>query len=421
MLSAYAPLFRVPGALPFIAGTAFSRTGGAMFGVAVIVMISERRGSFGLAGAVSAVGLAVLAVAGPVLGRLVDKHGQRRVALPFVALSAVASAAVVACSALGAPAWTLFVLYGLSAVLPEPGPMSRARWAHIYHDEPDRLHTAMAFEQVADEASFVLGPVLAVLVSTLWFPEAGLVLATVLFTVGCVTFLSARATEPPVVPHGDRPGGLAIRRPGLLLVATALVMTGVIFGANEVIAVAFAKEYGSTSFSSVILGGFAAGSTVAGVVFGTRVFTSSLTRRLAIAAAAMFVLEVPALFAGGLWPLAVVMVVAGSATAPMLITSLSLSQKLVPRALVTEGMAVAVTGILIGISAGSAVGGWAIEAWGAQRAYAVPVAAGALALVIILVRFRHLERAEGASSGIPAPPAPPEGDLGTATTRDLPT
>ena len=60
------------------------------------------------------------------------------------------------------------------------------------------------------------------------------------------------------------------------------------------------------------------------------------------------------------------MFVAGSATAPLLITSLSLAQRLVPKALVTEGMAVAITGILIGISAGSAVGGWAIEAWGAQ-------------------------------------------------------
>ncbi len=214
MLSAYAPLFRVPGATRFIAGTALSRTGGAMFGVAVIVMLSERRGSFGLAGAVSAVGLLVLAIAGPVIGRLVDKHGQRRVALPFVLFSAVCGVTVAVLSWRDAPAWSLFVFYGLSAVLPEPGPMSRARWAHIYRDEPDRLHTAMSFEQVADEASFVVGPVLAVLVSTLWFPEAGLLVAELLFTAGMLAFLAARATEPPVVPHADRPGGLAVRRPG---------------------------------------------------------------------------------------------------------------------------------------------------------------------------------------------------------------
>ncbi|MGL5819035.1 MAG: MFS transporter [Phycicoccus sp.] len=397
VLTAYAPLFRVPGAAPFIAGTAISRSGGAMFGVAVIVMVSERRGSYGLAGAVSAVGIAVLAVAGPVLGRYIDRFGQRRVALPFVALSTSAGAGVVVCSALGAPVWTLFVLYGLSAVLPEPGPMSRARWAHVYADDPDRLHTAMAFEQVADEASFVMGPVLAVLAATLWFPEAGLVLAYLLFAIGCVTFLAARATEPPVVAHVDRPPGLAVRRPGVLVVAAALTMTGVIFGANEVVAVAYADERGATSFSSVVLGGFALGSTIAGLVFGARVFRMTLTRRLALAAAGMFVLELPALVAPGLWPLAVAMFVAGSATAPMLITSLSLAQRLVPRALVTEGMAVAVTGILIGISAGSAVGGWAVEAWGAQPAYAVPVVAGAVALAVILVRFRHLERAERAA------------------------
>ena len=129
-------------------------------------------------------------------------------------------------------------------------------------------------------------------------------------------------------------------------------------------------------------------------MFGSRVFRTTLTRRLLLAATGMFVLEVPALLVGGLWPLVVVMFVAGSATAPMLITSLSLAQKLVPAALVTEGMAVAITGILIGISGGSAVGGWAIEAWGAQPAYAVPVVAGGLALAIIAARYRHLERHE---------------------------
>lgn len=398
MLSAYAPLFRVPGAMRFIAGTSLSRTGGAMFGVAVIVMVSERRGSFGVAGAVSAVGVAVLAVAGPFIGRLVDKHGQRRVALPFVLFTAVCGALVAFFSWRDAPVWTLFLFYGLSAVLPEPGPMSRARWAHIFRDDPDRLHTAMSFEQVADEASFVLGPVLAVLVATLWFPEAGLIIAELLFTTGMVLFLAARATEPPVVPHADRPGGLAVRRPGLLLVSTALVMTGVIFGANEVIAVAYAKEQGETGFSSVILGAFALGSTLAGLAFGTRVFRSTMTRRLLIAAAGMFVLEIPALLVGGLWPLAAVMFVAGSATAPLLITSLSLAQRLVPKALVTEGMAVAITGILIGISAGSAVAGWAIEAWGAQPAYAVPIVAGGCALAIIAARYRSLERSELAAA-----------------------
>lgn len=399
MLSAYAPLFRVPGAVRFTIGAFCARLGAAMFGISVIVMVSERRDSYGLAGAVSAVGVAVLAIAGPVIGRLVDKHGQRRAGAPFVALSALGCLAVCAVSIGGAGAVWLFVCYALSAIVPQPGPMSRARWAHIYRDQPDRLHTAMSFEQVLEELTFVVGPVAAVVLATRILPEAGLAVAATLFALGMVAFLAARETEPPVVPHADRPVGLAIHRPGLLVVAAALVMTGVIFGANEVIAVAYAEAFGDKGFSSIILAFFAGGSTVSGLVLGLLPAARHLSRRLLLAALGMCVLEVPALLIFGLWPMALVMLVAGVATAPMLITSLTLSQHLVPRALVTEGMAVAVTGILIGISGGSAVAGWAIEAWGAQRAYAVPVTAGAVAVLLILGALPRLTRAEGTAGG----------------------
>ena len=215
-----------------------------------------------------------------------------------------------------------------------------------------------------------------------------------------LVFLTSRETEPPVVAHAERPVGLAIARPGVLAVAAALTMTGVILGANEVIAVAVADEAGRKGFSSVILALFAFGSMLAGIAFGTLVFRVTLTRRLLVAATAMVVLETPALVAGDLWMLALVMLVAGSATAPMLITSTTLTQKLVPPALVTEGMAVVVTGILVGISIGAAAGGWAIEAFGAQRAYAVPVAAGVVAVLAIGLRYLRIQRAELAG---PAP------------------
>ena len=119
MLSAYRPLLRVPGALAFIAGGALARIGGAMFGVSIIVMVSSRRGSFSLAGAITAVAVLVLAAAGPILGRLVDRFGQRRIVLPFAVWSTLCGFATVVLSWTGAPAWTLFLAYGLSAILPE--------------------------------------------------------------------------------------------------------------------------------------------------------------------------------------------------------------------------------------------------------------------------------------------------------------
>jgi MFS family permease len=307
MLSAYRPLFAVPGAPRFILGALISRVGGAMFGVAVIVMVSSRRDSYAIAGAISAVGVLVLAIAAPVLGRLIDKHGQRRIALPAILLTSVALFTTTWLSAVGAPLWTLFVAYAVSALLPEVGPMSRARWAHIMRDDPKGMHTAFAFEQVVEEFAFVVGPVLGVLAATTIAPEAGLVLAQILFAGGAILFLAARSTEPPVVPHEDRPPGLAINRPGMVIVPLVLFMVGVLFGANEVVAVAVSDEQGRKAFSSTILAAFALGSAISGIVVGTRDFTTSVIKRFVLLAAAMCVLQAPVLLTDNLWALVGIM------------------------------------------------------------------------------------------------------------------
>ena len=83
MLASYRPLFEVPGARVFITGGMIARSAGAMFGVATVAMIAARRDSYELAGAVMAVGMVALAVFAPFLGRLVDRYGQRRIAIPF--------------------------------------------------------------------------------------------------------------------------------------------------------------------------------------------------------------------------------------------------------------------------------------------------------------------------------------------------
>lgn len=353
-----------------------------MFGVAIIVAVSTRRDSYALAGAVSAVGVLVLAIAAPVLGRLVDKHGQRRVALPAIIATTFALLATVWASWSGAPVWALFVAYGASAMLPEVGPMSRARWAHLLRDDPEQLHTAYSLEQVLEEAAFVVGPVLGVLAATTLFPEAGLIVAEVMFMTGALIFLAARSTEPPVVPHSERPAGLAIQRSGMVVVAIVLFLVGVLFGANEVIAVAVADQAGAKAFSSTILAAFALGSAFSGLAFGTRTLGEGIVKRFILLGAAMCLLQAPVLLTSNLWALTAIMFVAGSATAPTLITALTLTQRIVPQALVTEGMAVAITGILVGISAGTAVAGLLIESVGGRASYLLPVAAAAVAAVV---------------------------------------
>ncbi|NUP37990.1 MAG: MFS transporter, partial [Streptomyces sp.] len=197
----YRRLFTVPGARAFTAGNLLARLPMGMFSVSAVVMIAGARGSYALAGAVTATGLAATAVVAPWTARLVDRHGQARIAVPATALAVLGSLALVLCVHLRAPAWTLFASYAATATTPNTGGMSRARWAHLLGGDDRALHTANSFEQAADELCFMLGPVLAAFLCGTFFPEAGTLAGAVLLMSGMLLFAAQRSTEPPVRPH----------------------------------------------------------------------------------------------------------------------------------------------------------------------------------------------------------------------------
>lgn len=78
---------------------------------------------------------------------------------------------------------------------------------------------------------------------------------------------------------------------------------------------------------------------------------------------------------GSLRVLAGALLVAGMATAPTMITNMTLVQGRTPEGRLNEGMTLAVTGLLGGIACGSAAGGWTAEHVSATAGYGVPVAA----------------------------------------------
>ncbi len=147
--------------------------------------------------------------------------------------------------------------------------MVRARWAHTLETERE-LGTAFAVEGIVDEVVFVVGPVVVTLLATAWAPQAGLVAALSVGTVGAVALSLQRATEPPA--HPREPGVLADPMPWALLVPLSLAGLGLgsLFGAAEVATVAVAGDAGRTSLAGLLLGAFALGSLLSGLVTGTR-------------------------------------------------------------------------------------------------------------------------------------------------------
>ncbi|GGS47795.1 MFS transporter [Streptomyces cinerochromogenes] len=375
----YRYLFALPGARRFTAGNLLARLPIGMFSVSAVVMIAGSRGSYALAGAVTATGLAATAVAGPLLARLVDRHGQARVALPATVVSVLGSLALLLCVRYDAPGWSLFAAYAGTAATPNIGGLSRARWAHLLRGEPGALHTANAFEQAADELCFMLGPALASFLTGAFFPEAGTLAAAVLLLAGMLLFTAQRATEPPPTPRSQGPSPL--RSPGIPPLLVCFAATGAVFGSMEVVTIAYADAQGHRAAAGAVLALQAAGSCAAGLAFGARKPEGvRFSWCLAAMAALMTLPWAAAGLAGSLWALAAALLVAGMATAPTMVTAMTLVQKRTPADRLNEGMSLMVTGLLTGIAAGSAAGGWAAEHLSPASAYAVPVAAATLAL-----------------------------------------
>lgn len=387
----YVRLFAPPGTVAFTLGNLLARLPMGMFTVSAVIMIAGSRGSYALAGAVTATGLAATALVGPLTARLVDRHGQARVALPATLIALLGSLSLVLCVATEAPDWTLFASYAATATTPNTGGMSRARWAHLFRTDPGALHTANSLEQALDELCFMLGPVLAAALCTTLFPEAGTLTGCVLLLTGMLLFTAQRSTEPPVwrAEAGAEREPAPLRLPGIPPLLLTFLATGAIFGSLEVITVGYADGQGHKAAAGAVLACQAAGSGVAGLAFGALSPRGPVKRRFLYcvgAMAALMTLPLLASSTGSLPLLAAALLVAGMATAPTMVTGMTLVQRTTPRSRLNEGMTLAVTALLGGVATGSAVGGWSVERLGPDGwAYTVPVSAALLALLVTAV------------------------------------
>ncbi|AIJ15503.1 MFS transporter [Streptomyces lividans] len=387
----YRRLLSTPGAQAFTIGNLAARLPMGMFSVSAVVMIAGTRGSYALAGAVTATGLAATALVAPWTARLVDRYGQARVAVPATLFAALGSVALLLCVRHGAPAWTLFAAYTATATTPNTGGMARARWAHLLEGDADALHTANSFEQATDELCYMFGPVLAAFLCTALFPEAGTLVGVVLLVTGMLLFTAQRATEPPARP---RPTAKApFRAPGIPSLLVVCLAMGGVFGAMEVVTIAFADAQGHRAAAGLVLALQAAGSCAAGLLYGAIRPAGPPEHRLPWCVAAMTaLLTLPLLAAslGGSLPLlALTLLIGGMATAPTMVTTMTLVQHRTPEGRLNEGMTLAVTGLLGGIACGSAAGGWTVEHVSPTAAYGIPATAAATALLLTLLPARR--------------------------------
>jgi MFS family permease len=406
MPNPYVEIFRAPGAKGFAAAGFVARMPMAMAPIGIVAMLSQTHGEFWLAGAVSATYALANALFAPQISRVVDRLGQSRVLIPTTVIAVAAFAVLMLAGAQHWPLWTLFAAALAAAVMPSYPAMIRARWSELFRDRPE-LNTAFAFESSADELVYIAGASLSVGLAVALFPEAGLLASTLFLALGGLAFIAQRRTEPAPLATVVGGGQSAIRQRPVQIITLALIFVGAIFATAEVSAVAITEKLGEPGAASLVIGVYAVGSFVVGLIVGALNLKLALEKQLAIALAVIAVTAWPLLFVDSVPMLALAVFLSGVAISPTFITAFGLIERRVPAAMLTEGITWVMTGIGIGMALGSFVTGWVVDTYGASNGFIVSVVAGALALLTVLLGQRTLA-GRGARSPAAAEPQPAE-------------
>lgn len=365
MANPYRELFKAPGSRAFVVAGMIARMPMSMTGIGLITMLAQLKGGYALAGAVAATFALATAFCAPQVSRMVDRFGQGRV-LPIAAgLGGGALLALLLCTRLQAPHWTLFLFAALAGCMPSIPAMIRARWTELYRGQP-QLQTAYALESVLDEVCFILGPPLSVGLCVAAFPEAGPLAALLMLAIGVTALVAQRATEPPVHPHEAEHDASIIRSLELQLLVLLMIAMGMIVGVVDVVSVAFAQQQGQPAAASIVLSVYAIGSCLAGIAFGALKLNIPLPRLFMYGGIATAVTTLPLLMASNILGLSLAVFVSGLFFAPTLIVAMALVENIVPPAKLTEGLTWLVTGVSIGVAIGAASSGWLVDAFGAR-------------------------------------------------------
>jgi len=379
VLASYRRVFAHPGALAFSVTGLVARLPISMMTLGIVLLVSSLSGSYGLAGQVSAAYIIGNAAFALPHGRLADRFGQGRVLYADSVVFALAGGLMITSIT---DEWSLPWPHLLGALagasIPQIGTMVRSRWAHLLRVDRER-HTAFAVESVADEVVFVSGPVLVIFLSTAWAPQAGLIVAVVVGTVGSLGLAAQRRTEPPAHPRDPA----VARSPmpwGLLVPLTVgAVALGSLFGALEVASVAFADDAGHKAVSGLMLGAFSMGSLLAGVAAGALVWRRGPLPRARIGMGILAVGTLPLPFLPGLVIVTMALFLTGLALAPTLIALFSLIEASVPRERLNEAMGFVQTGVGAGIAPGAWLAGVVADEHGGSAAYWVCTVSAVLA------------------------------------------
>ena len=411
----YAELLRMPHTARFSIGSVIACMPFPMVGMTITISVQHYYGNYSLAGVLTAIQAIALAVSSPLLGKLVDKFGQRQVSIPTILVWIVAAIALTTSITNRAPVWVLYCLTPFLAAIPPWGAMSRARWTTMLKGDRERTDRALSLSGVFDECMWIIGnplaSTLAVISGLLAFSFTG-----VCVVIGALMFLTELTTEPKsqtqlareAEARGDdeqtvqaavdraiadsRAGKKeSIWGPGLIAVCVTWFSLGAFQSASNISIIAFATEANMKQYTGFVFACFSFSSLCGALVYGAKNWTIPLWKRFYFCLIVVNLGVGTFMFAKHLWVIMIIYLLIGVCQAPTWINGNQLMLHLVPPTRFTEGVAWMGAMNSIGSSAGSAIAGVFIDHMGSHGGFLMATVLAITSLAIAFVGFRQIK------------------------------
>jgi MFS family permease len=333
-----------------------------MVSLAFLIHIEHVFHSYAAAGAVLGALALGQALVGPITSRWMGVFGIRPVIVwTIIVVSVTISAMVV----LDLPVWVLMIL-GLVAGASMPPIQPAVRTMYPKMVPSTKLTPLFSLDSSAQEIIWIVGPVLTTFVAVHINSAAAIFLAVGFFVVGGAWFLGSPIVGRVRIPRSKTRFGGVLKRPTVIISTVVGLLLVASFAAVEAGIVAVFGNGDPTA--GWVLAIFALGSLVGGLALGhIEIRPRSLTVRMLIVAAGMGF----ALFSMDFWWLSAMLFISGIGVAPALTVLFANVSATLKFSETAEAYAWIGSGQLIGVGAGSALAGLAIDAFGAPAAIAL--------------------------------------------------
>ncbi|MFC8502191.1 MFS transporter [Pedococcus sp. NPDC057267] len=347
--------------------------------VITLHVVGHLHRSYGAAGLVSAAATVAIAISGPWRGRLLDRHGLRRVVVPSIVVAALCWSV--------APFvgyWPLMALAALAGLFVIPS-FAIIRQAIIAAVPQDDRRTAISLDSVAVELSFMIGPAAGVWAATTWSTDWVLFAIEMLGVAAGVLLWFADPVLREAPDEDDTDGEVATPvtrgqwfRPAFVVVCVGAAATTFVLGGTDIGIVAALRDFDAQSSIGWVLALWGFGSLLGGLVYGGLHRSVSAFWLLG----ALALVTAPMAFGGGPVSLGVLGFVAGLFCAPTITATVDQVSRVVPSAARGEAMGWHGSFMTAGMAVGAPVAGFAIDHRGWSSGFVAVAVVGALVAVV---------------------------------------